>query len=616
MKKIVTLISLHTFLYSQSLLLPDTYIYNDIVEESNITKNINRVEIEKNSNKRIDNILREIGSVEVRGDKIDIRGMGEGMNTKLYLDNIPLNSFDMSLPKLNYLNMGDVGEVEVLYGAGSVLYGDGAMGGVVNIKRNSIEALEVNNTMSYTKDSFNGSTFDLSAGTFLFNEKVSFQTNYLNKDTDGYRKNNYEEVEKLEVTTKYIINPYEVYTLSLGNIDSAYGLPGSIGKTDDNKESFYKEDFFETEENNLLFSYKNTYNSKLNFFFDTSYSQKEYYSESNFWGKSTRSVDGSRIFLRPKLVYNYGFASNLILAYDFSYEENTIEQISTSIYKSENEKSTNALYFYNTYATDLVDYVSGFRYEQSKYNQNGTKEVFDNTAFDIGSKYYYGVEGNIFLNFSTAFRTPNIDELSYASTPLTSQKSYNFDLGISEKRGNNLVSIGFFTIITEDEIFFDPRGNNGHGSNVNMQGKNLRVGAEYTNERRYNKLTVKDSVTLIDTRILDGDYVGKSVPGVAPINYKINANYNLSEDLKLWLSGLYTNSYYHYGDYENSYEKVDYTILFHMGIDYDYENFKIFGGIDNITDAKYYDYAGYSNDTSYYYPGQGRRFYMGLKAIF
>lgn len=616
MKKVITFVAIQSLLWCESIELPDTYIYNDIVEETNITKNINRVEIDTFTTKRVEDIFRELPNIDLRGDRIDIRGMGEGMNTKVYLDNMPLNSFDMTMPKLNYINMGEIEEVEVLYGAGSVLYGDGAMGGVINIKRSSIENLNVINTLSYTKDSFDGNTLDLSAGTFLFKDKILFQTNYLNKETEGYRENNYEDIEKLEVTTKYIVNPYEVYTLSLGNIDSAYGMPGSIGKDDNRQDSFYKDDFFETEEKNILFTYKNTYSSKLNFFFDSSFRKKDYYSEGNFWGKSIRSVDGSKVFIRPKLIYNYGFASNLVLAYDFSFEENTIEQISTSIYKSENEKTTNALYFYNTYATDLFDFVSGFRYEESRYNQNGNEEVFNNTAFDIGSKYYYGVEGNVFINFSTAFRTPNIDELSYTSTPLTSQKSYNFDMGISEKRGNNLVSIAFFTIVTQDEIFYNPNGNNGHGSNANIQGDNLRVGAEYTNERRYNKLTLKDSVSLIDTRVLDGDYEGKSVPGVAPINYKIYGNYELRDNLDIWASGQYASSYYHYGDYENIYEKIDYSLLFHMGLDYEYHNFKFFGGVDNITDTLYYDYGGYSNGTSYYYPGKGRRYYLGLKAFF
>ncbi len=616
MKKVLGLSFVSMALYSQNLVLPTSYINNDIVEESNITKNISRIEVEKNSSKRFKSLIKEIGNIEIRGNKIDIRGMGEGINTKFYLDNVPLNSFDMPLSKLNYINMGEIEEIEILYGAGSVLYGNGAVGGVISVKRNSFESLDINNNISYTKNSFNGNILEFSGGTYLFNEKVTFQTNYLKKEMESYGKNDYEEVEKFEVITRYILNPYEIYTLSLSNISSEFELPKYIKTNYYKQDNFYLDDFIKIDENNYFFSYKNTYDSHLNFFFDGSYSEKDYFSQNNFEKGSIRIVEDYSFFLRPKLIYYYGFASNLILAYDFSVEKNNIEQKSNGLYISENNKNSNALYFYNTYAIDLIDLVGGFRYEQNKYNVSGREEVFSNTAFDIGGKYYYGVEGNIFINFSTAFRTPNMNELSYTSTSLKSQKSYNFDLGINEKRGNNLISIGFFTIVTEDEIFYNPVANDGHGINVNMQGKNLRVGLEYINERKYDKVTLKDSIMLIDTRVLDGKYRGKSVPGVAPVTYKFYGNYKLNDNFHFWLSGKYTNSYYHYGDYENFYDKIKYSVLFDLGLDYNYQKYKIFGGIDNITNELYYDYAGYVSGSSYYYTAQGRRYYIGLKVSF
>ena len=65
--------------------------------------------------------------------QIDLRGSGatSSANTIILLDGIPLNG--LVTFNINQIPVGDIERIEVIQGAGAIMYGDGAIGGVVNI---------------------------------------------------------------------------------------------------------------------------------------------------------------------------------------------------------------------------------------------------------------------------------------------------------------------------------------------------------------------------------------------------------------------------------------------------------------------------------------------------
>ena len=96
---------------------------------------------ESPSNNIIDLLGREAG-INVRSlqgtDRqavIDIRGMGAtaASNVVVLVDGVRLNSPDLSGPDLSSISLDQIERIEVVRGSGGVLYGSGAVGGVVNI---------------------------------------------------------------------------------------------------------------------------------------------------------------------------------------------------------------------------------------------------------------------------------------------------------------------------------------------------------------------------------------------------------------------------------------------------------------------------------------------------
>ena len=87
---------------------------------------------------QIDQALRYVSGVSVVGDQVNIRGasgfaFGLGSRTMILLDGFPLISGDNGDIKFDVMPVGDVERVEIVKGAGSALYGTGALGGVVSM---------------------------------------------------------------------------------------------------------------------------------------------------------------------------------------------------------------------------------------------------------------------------------------------------------------------------------------------------------------------------------------------------------------------------------------------------------------------------------------------------
>lgn len=88
---------------------------------------------------RLDDALRYVSGITVVKDQVNIRGasgfaLGVGSRTAVLLDGFSLLSGDNGDIKFDVLPVMDIERVEVIKGAGSALYGTGALGGVVSIQ--------------------------------------------------------------------------------------------------------------------------------------------------------------------------------------------------------------------------------------------------------------------------------------------------------------------------------------------------------------------------------------------------------------------------------------------------------------------------------------------------
>ncbi len=109
----------------------------DVVEAVGTVREITAEEIQNKDARTLDQALQLLPGVQIRGGaegipRVDIRGF-RSRHVLLLLDGVPINStydgqFDPSI-----IPTENIARIKVTYGTSSVLYGQGALGGVINI---------------------------------------------------------------------------------------------------------------------------------------------------------------------------------------------------------------------------------------------------------------------------------------------------------------------------------------------------------------------------------------------------------------------------------------------------------------------------------------------------
>ena len=86
----------------------------------------------------VEQVITQIPGVDNLDGQINIRGSsgyayGIGSRVMVMMDGLPLLSGDASYPELSLIPVDNISQIEVVKGASSVLYGSGALGGVINV---------------------------------------------------------------------------------------------------------------------------------------------------------------------------------------------------------------------------------------------------------------------------------------------------------------------------------------------------------------------------------------------------------------------------------------------------------------------------------------------------
>ncbi len=104
---------------------------------------------------RLDDALAYISGVEVNTDNVSVRGssgfsFGIGSRVALLIDGFPIISGDAGDIKFDAIPIFNLDRIEVVKGAGSALYGTGALGGVINVITTTPTENPVINYRAYT----------------------------------------------------------------------------------------------------------------------------------------------------------------------------------------------------------------------------------------------------------------------------------------------------------------------------------------------------------------------------------------------------------------------------------------------------------------------------------
>ena len=576
---------------------------------------------------------------------VDVRGQGvqgAAKNVKVLVDGSPLNILDMShaiLP-LNSVSVEDIQKIEIINGGGTVLYGGGTAGGVINIITKKGQEEAVKNKVYYQNSSFDTNKFGF--GTSIkFTDNFLLDLAYENVNGNGYRRGDKRDGENLRGGFTYNIADNQTLRFRATRYKEESNETSGITKVQleqDRKQpgTTLTDSTLDRTEYSLNYEIKPTDNLTFSLL---GYNQKTIrdYDQDSPAGRMTHKTDGqfkdrkTGVDLKGK--YNYG-VGDIIFGYEYiknnsnrsaygaMYMRNR-RLFPTSTIDIDLQKNTHSAFVQGRHSfTNKLDGILGYRYEHADYDiyrTDGTnvinkKSKKNNSAYETGLNFKYSDTGNIYAKYERGYRSPSPTEMvdksaryGYVLNNLKSEKYDTYEIGIKDMVGPSFVSLTGFYTKKNDEILINMLG---HG--INWTYKNLqeteRKGVELFAEQYFGPFRVNESVSYVDAKISKGTDKNKKIPYVSKTKATLGTNYEIVKGLNLMADFNYFSN-----SVDSDYEKIKGYSTTDLGISYAHKTgLGMQAGIKNVFDKKYYKYK--SGDS--YVPESERTYYIGVSYNF
>lgn len=639
-------------------------------------------EIKEKNYKSVKEALQDIPSVNIInntfGSMIDLRGQGglDGnsagakANVQILLDGVAINSLETSMVSspINTISIDNVERIEVIPGGGSVIYGSGTSGGVVNIITKKGTGTRANAGYSYT--SFNGKKYDVSAGHTI--GKFDIDLSYSNNEAKGYRDDSKDDSEYFQGKVRYDINDNHNVEFKYNNYNAGANILDSLTKEQlEQDRKMGDTDGFITKMDTNKDDYTLTYNGKLSSNLDIN--TIAFYSKTDMlMDMPSESADTKWNFkdekkgVKTKLKYSYGNNNSIIWGIDYINNDggrygkvnvnNAMMSMNTKTDMDLN-KDTIATFVMNTYKYNDFEFTQGIRYEKSDYEVTRTsatkitssiptmnKETFssqtftkdeDNYAWELSGSYNYSDTGRTYLRYERGFTSPGPSLLtnkyggSYYLNNLDSQTYNSFEIGMSDYKGFTAINLSLFYSLTDKEIYtyMSSGMTNSNILNYNLD-KTERYGFEIKLEQYIDKLTLSQTYQYINAEIKKGkeklfdgngnvitgeNLSGNKIAGVPKHRFTLGAKYDFTNNFNINGEVVYNgNSYI---NNNNKYGKQDNYVVTNIRANYNMDNgLSLFAGINNLFDEEYCTSVSYSQSEGYTYdPAAERNYYVGFR---
>lgn len=616
------------------------------------------------------------------GRNIDMRGQGNKSNiaVKVMIDGRTINVLDNShgVTPLDSINLDNVERIEIIPGGGSVLYGSGTRGGVINIitKKQKSDAFAINLKSSAYDHGRLGGNLGIN-GAKQINENLAFSFDIQSFNLDGYQEGYNEKGYFINTKTYIDINDNSDLTLGYNyfkskNTSSGYltkaqaqSNPTQKGKSDNITQinrpeisldyHYYFDDIWEF---NLEAFWQN---QKINYLKDeiSMKGTTAYQNGSGFEDTLTG------ISLKNKL--NYANNSYFIFGYEFAnhdakrtsiihYDVNAgkFQMSHTMTTLMDMTKQSHSIFALNSHEfNDIFSISGGARYEYSLYDTNrnytsnmimfgkpniktelfSTDDTSHNFAFEITPNFKYSDTGKLYIKYERGFVSPtpaqfvNKDQKTqkYYSANLNPEIFDTFELGIDDFwwdfYGFNLT---LFYTLSKDEISYlgNPHSTSGSWWKYYNIDQTRRLGVELSLSQNFldDDLIFRESLTYLDAKISKGVNDGMRIPYVSKIKATAGLEYAWNKNFSNFADLTYFSRAKDGGTIDENTGKMSKNswirdyFLTDIGMKYNYKKLQILAGIRNLFDKRYYTYQDSINDQ--YLVGNGRNYYVEFKYAF
>lgn len=596
---------------------------------------------------------------------IDLRGFGVTgpQNTLVLVDGRRLSDIDLTSAQWAAIPLASVERIEVLRGAGAVLYGDGASAGVINIVTRSPlkrgPSLEI---------AGRAASYDTAEGQLLAsyaNDGFGVNASAYGYGSDGYRANNRNEQENGTFNLRWAASATTL-DLRAGSDRQDLRLPGarrvqpSIGLNEyasDPRGAQTPLDYSSRDGKRAgLTLSQRLGEAELALGYDwRAKDQRAYFDQGGFPRYQADDLELQALTPRLRVPFATGSIKHrLTLGADWnrwrydSQRTNLPENAGQPVNRVRTALDTRGYYFQDLIeVTPALQLLAGWRSERARYNASDTLDpaapgYFFQTeappaqatqkqdAWDLGLRYGIGAEMSLFARAGKSFRFVNVDEIyendvffAAQFQILRPQHALAHEIG-AEYRGRAwALRAALFRIDVQDEIHLDPFSTGVGNTNLppsRRQGveleaswqatRDLRVTAGYAyTDAKFLEGTLAGSPFAIGTDMPIG---GKNVPLVP--RHKLNAAFTWDLGAATRFSGALTSlsSQFMDNDEPNTLGvKIPAYTLLDLKLARDFDWGRVALTVNNVLDEDYYTYAvrsAFVADRYAVYPLPGRTF--------
>ncbi|WP_394129103.1 TonB-dependent receptor [Shewanella maritima] len=588
-------------------------------------KVIDAVDIEMSGATDLAGLLRNTSGIQVSdnnsGPVFAMRGFSASQaanNTLILVDGRRLNNIDISAPSLDSIALVNIERIELLSGSAGVLYGDQAVGGVINIitkaPTGSGGGIELSGG---TYDTYQGK-FDL-GGAINENWRYFLAGSYLT--SDNYRDNNEQKTANVLGRLQYQDTNQDFYFES-SYYDNDRQTPGALSaeqlaENPRQANPFNVGDFMHEKTTALRSGYQYQLNQQWSLGVDVSYADTD--TDTVQWG-SPGKIERQLFSINPKAVANYQLdAGELTLVTGVDINLGKADFLSMS--RSNEQTQTSAYVQVTAPLTQQLSYVVGGRYakaedelvDASVYPQ-GVELDQSAHAFELGLNYRPSAAHRFYVRADDNFRFAKVDEQAYTSPGtigLDPQTGRSYELGWDWQISNSQLSLNAYRLDLEDEIVFDPSAEKPIGGGFDGANVNADASRRYGLNGQYELSFAKDwlwglEYNYIDAEFVEGSNEGKALSWVAKHSGRSFISFDFNQYLQMFVEASYTGERYIEGDNANVDEQLDSYVLTNLALNYRRDNWQGSLRVDNLLDEEYIGAGYYSSWGNGYYPGSGR----------
>ncbi|GFO60497.1 TonB-dependent receptor [Geomonas silvestris] len=601
------------------------------VQATETVRMVTAKDIETSGARTLDEAIALLPGVNIRNGgegvpRIDIRGF-KTRHVVLLLDGIPLNSaFDQQFDP-TAISTENIAEIKMTSGASSILYGQGGLGGVINIitkkgmqRTQGMVGVETGDHEPYqAKASVSGASDRFN---YFFSGNAQKVDGFPLSDDfrptveqgSGYRKNSDHERNSLLGTVGFTPNQDLALGLTVNYAQGSYGKPATaINDSADlfaNTTKFQRVQDYSTLSLQLAGEYAATQHLNLRgwtWFTQHDELQNQYgsrdYAAVNLQQKAISTITG--VTLQPK--YDFGPAGSLALSLS---AENDAWDTYTIIGTADTEHPEQQIYSagieYEFSPLPGLNLVAGYGH----YWQARSEVTLDDYSALFGASYDLTAATRLKASFKRNVRFPSLGDLydtfNNGNPQLLPERSHTYEAGVDQKLPLETTAAltGFYTTVENLVQTNQDVGRKVNLAEVRFAGAELSVA-----NRAVKNLLLRGSYSYLHSE--DRSRAGREEQQYTPEHVIVlEGKYDCACGFTPYASVRYVGNQYAYT--KNNVQPVqkaklnDYTLV-NLKLNQQVWGGKanLYVGADNLFDQNY--------ETSYGFPQPGRFVYGGVE---